>query len=122
MTAINFKSEFSSLIVDGRKTHTIRKRRKYPIKKGDWLQLYIGMRTKSAKMMMQRQCTDVQPIIIDRVNEKVIIGDAHLNNNEIEQLAIEDGFENSNQFFFFFAQYPDEVLEKDMVIIHWGKQ
>lgn len=121
MTALNFQKQFAQKVADGKKTHTIRKKRKNPIKKGDLLQLYTGMRTKQCKYIADRFCIEVQSIIIDRTNDKVIIGDVHLNENEIKQLAIEDGFENSNQFFFFFRAIPDEVLDKDMVIIHWEK-
>ena len=119
MTAINFQKQFAPKVADGSKTHTIRKRRNKPIQKGDWLQLYTGMRTQNCQRLAIRICTKVESIIIDPINKKVVIGDTHLNTDEIYQLAIKDGFTDTLSFFHFFTQYPQEVLDKDMVIIHW---
>ncbi len=47
MTLLNFKKDFVTLILGRSKPHTIRQERKHPIKVGDTLQLYYGLRTKS---------------------------------------------------------------------------
>lgn len=46
MALLNFKKRFAPLVESGTKTHTIRAWRKHPIREGEMLHLYTGLRQK----------------------------------------------------------------------------
>lgn len=74
MVAINFKPEFIVLIDSGQKTRTVRRVRKSGNpKRGDILQLYVGLRTKACEKIREVRCTRVRPIRITRMG--VTLGD-----------------------------------------------
>lgn len=64
MPAINFKKQFVTPIVIGEKPGTVRQRRKNPIKDGDVLYLYTGMRTKKCRKFMTCKAVRVYRISI----------------------------------------------------------
>jgi hypothetical protein len=64
MPALNFRPQFADLVSSGQKTQTIRQVRKCPIKVGDTLWLYTGMRTKQCRLLADAVVTDVQGIQI----------------------------------------------------------
>jgi len=51
MPALNFQSRFADLVASGKKRQTIRPVRRHPIKAGDLLHLFTGMRTKRCKRL-----------------------------------------------------------------------
>ena len=112
MPAYNFKKQFSEAVKSGRKTHTIRRKRKYPTKRGDVLFLYYGMMSKACELLKAVTCQAVKPLSI--VGMAVFIDGIELNNNEITELAISDGFNSINEFYAFFENY-----NRDLEIIYW---
>lgn len=64
MPSLNFKGQFVDKIIQGAKTQTIRKYRRFPIKKGDKLYLFTGLRTKWVKKLGEANCSDVFDIKI----------------------------------------------------------
>ncbi len=66
MPALSFKKTAVPLIRKGIKTRTCRRKRKNPIKAGDELQLYVGMRTAQCKRIGTGRCRKVQDVEIDR--------------------------------------------------------
>ncbi len=79
MVAINFMPQFADDVEDGIKTQTIRQKAR--CKRGDKLQLYTGMRTKSCRKLADVICTSVVPIKIDATEmfldgRRVFAGDA----------------------------------------------
>lgn len=96
------------MVESGDKCHTIRRARKYPIKKGEILQLYTGMRTKGCRHLFDTPCTAARPICIDRwclddeIRVQVIIGDEILSDGAALLLAQHDGFDDLNEFVNFF--------------------
>jgi hypothetical protein len=64
MPAYSFKGQFVPYVEEGSKPHTIRNRRKYPVKIGDTLYLYFGLRTKYVRKLREEICTDVRSISI----------------------------------------------------------
>lgn len=86
MPAYSFKERFVSFVEDGTKPHTIRNYRKYPVKRGDTLYLYYGLRTRYARKLRQEPCTDVQTIAIADNGNVAIIDRSQLSKKEISQL------------------------------------
>jgi hypothetical protein len=66
MAALSFKGRFVDLILEGKKNQTIRNVRKYPIKPGETLYLYYGMRTKYCKKLKEVICTQIFVITITK--------------------------------------------------------
>ncbi len=64
MPALNF-TVFIDKILSGEKRQTIRKKRRYPIKQGDKLFLYTGMRQKNCRKLGEAMCLKVIPISIN---------------------------------------------------------
>lgn len=119
MPALNFQKQFAPMILDLSKPHTIRPERKHPIKVGDVLMLYTGLRTKSCEMFACAPCTHVEVIKIFPHLHQVVIDDTSLGFREIDRLARRDGFQTRDAFFAFFMQYPREVREEKLRLIWW---
>lgn len=99
MPLLNFKPQFVAPIQAGAKSHTIRADRAIPIKPGDKLYLYTGLRRKGAARILPEPvtCTMVQPIKIRKRNccenhFVVTVDGTDLARDERERLAVADGF------------------------------
>jgi len=137
MPALNFMKQFVEPIRKKRKRHTIRADRKIPIKAGDRLFLYTGLRQKGAYRILEDPvtCSRVQQIKIQvcgrcggegeiphsstsysscPVFEIYVDGD-WLDQDECERLAQADGFEN----FAMMMSFWDGRLPFKGQIIHW---
>ena len=109
MVAYNFQQQFAPAVKSGEKLQTIRalgKRRH--AKSGDYLQLYTGMRTKSCRKLLDSICISSEPIGISG-DMQVFVGGAGetikiLPIEEVEKLAIADGFDSAEAFFTFFGR------------------
>jgi hypothetical protein len=109
MPPLNFKKQFRPHIESRRKKHTIRAKRKRPIKVGDKLYLYTGMRT---------ECVKVEEIAIKLAagGVPVIYVEGHpLAHDESEALAYADGFDS----FADMMKFWDGRLPFTGDIIHW---
>ena len=60
MPAINFQERFADMVESGEKRQTIRRVWKRPIKAGDALYLYTGMRTKRCRLLKEVSCKHIQ--------------------------------------------------------------
>ena len=107
------------MIEDGSKHHTIRRKRKNPIKVGDALYLYTGMRTKQCRKIKDVQCSSISPVVIYPKLRRVVLDGKMLTLDDVLWFAIRDGFANQMDFFKFFEQYSAEVLEREMEVIYW---
>jgi hypothetical protein len=125
MPVLNFKPQFVPFILDGTKRHTIRATRKYPIKPGDHLFLYTGLRQKNARMLMKTSCCNAQPLNIhDQYGEpRVWLSGRMLTEPEVVQLAWDDGFrpksEPSYEGLHLFMAFWAKRLPFKGQIIHW---
>ncbi len=105
MPALGYKKQFAQPIRDGWKRTTIRQeRKKNPIRVGDTLHMFTGMRTKQCEKIGMYRCKSVRPIIIEP-KKKFITLDGH----PCSELAIQgivhgDGFSSVDAFFAFFEQ------------------
>ena len=115
MPAYNFQDRFIPKILSGTKSHTIRKRRKYPTKVGDILWLYTGMRTKGCRLIAGALCVRVEPIVIWPFEHRVAANIEF----SINQLAYGDGFDNRAEFFEFFKRTYHEDVLNDFEILFW---
>lgn len=111
MPALNFKTRFANLVVLGLKPHTIRAPRKVPLKVGDILYLYTGMRTKACRRLAVARCSAVSPIQITSRQRRVNVCEGAqlypvgtLSRDWIGTLAVRDGFDSPDEFFAFFDQ------------------
>jgi len=120
MPLYSVQEQFVSMMLDGSKSHTVRRKRKRPTKVGDVLYFYSGLRTKKCKFVMQDTCKKIIPVVI-----YADIGQIHLDGrllplNEMMHFAVRDGFANYMDFFAFFrTRYSREVLEHEMEVIYW---
>lgn len=71
MPLLNFQSRFVEPIRSGVKAHTIRAKRKIPVKVGDLLYLYCGLRHPGAYRILPEPvvCTRVESIHIEDLEE-----------------------------------------------------
>ena len=134
MPGIDFKKRFAEMVKAGEKTQTIRKRRTPPIKEGDHLTLWTGMRTKNCQPLIDATCTKVAPIKIIPDRGEIWAWDEEsewqdadgvygnfflLKPDDADAFAKADGFDSLPEFFKFFANYPTDVLHFELVVIHW---
>lgn len=102
------------------KKHTMRAGKRF--KKGDKLHLAYGVRSKEYKQFNEgveglQECTGVQECVIKwkRHDYTVSIDGRILPTDEVEELAVNDGFDDIVQFLTWFCK--SQVLQ----IIHWTK-
>lgn len=116
MPALNFKKQFAECVKNGKKKQTIRAKRKFPIKEGDILYLYTGMRTKNCTKLKQVVCYHVHNIEIRKTGD-VLVDGVKLNIGNTEVLARLDGFINFDEMYDFFRKtHGFRFLGQ---IIHW---
>src|SRR5260370_42473157 len=130
MGMYGFQKRFVPKIKSGEKTHTIRAFRKCPDKPGNTLHLYYAPRTKYCELIGRFLCTKVMPITIaaadwytEYVNgdhiilahPAIYIEDIPLSNDEMEHLAIRDGFGSLRDM----ASFWDLSQPLNGQIVHW---
>lgn len=102
MPALNFKCDFVGAILRGEKRQTIRQVRKHPIKPGDKLYLYTGMRTAHCSKIADAVCESISPIEI-RADGMSLDGADMLEWEQV-QMAHADGFRDVELFRYFFER------------------
>lgn len=111
MPALNFKEQFTEAVESGLKKQTIRTVRKNPIKVGDTLYLYTGMRTKKCRQLKTVICKKVKRFFLSygdiNVNERL------LNYAQALRFIEADGFKYVEMFFKFFGNRFEGV------VIYW---
>lgn len=127
MPPISFKKQFVPLIESGAKRQTIRSR-KHPIKVGDRLYLYTGMRTQDCTKIAESICIEVERFSLSKYlhHDPVVHVDYFdLSPTAIADLAFADGFTNQHEFINFFLESPKATKEDGVInfsgqIIKWG--
>lgn len=139
MVAYSFKRMFADPIVADEKLHTVRAYRENPhasrrdtrghARPGEELQLYVGMRTSSCKLIGRRTCKLVEGISFSWQKSIVLIGGLdvpkkkwrQLDNYggaELDQFARADGFKDWKALWdFWHKNHGDADFEGAM--IHW---
>lgn len=124
MPALNFQARFARAVELGLKRQTCRLRRKRPIKPGDTLHLYTGMRTKQCRRLCAaRTCLEVVPLKI--VLSAAISRDAlWLRGQRVTDywlmtaFAVFDGFKDWREMRDWLAK--NHGANFDGVLIRWG--
>lgn len=114
MPALNFKREFADLVRSGAKRQTIRIARKTPIKPGDQLHLFTGMRTKSCERLRTVACIGVDDLTI---GPDLVVGGRLLVAAARERFANADGFESWADMSRWFEETYG--LPFHGVVIYW---
>jgi hypothetical protein len=125
MPSINF-SVFVDKVISEEKRQTIRKMRKTPIKQGDKLFLYSGLRTKQSKLLGLTTCKEVFTIWLSdesgdmRGSKHTSWGLWEMNAIELECLAKMDGFENAEEMFQWFTKTHGQLRgRREFQVIRW---
>ncbi|MEE9356892.1 ASCH domain-containing protein [Candidatus Vondammii sp. HM_W22] len=100
MPALNFKKQFAPGVRDHSKRQTIRVMRKHPIRTGDTLYLYTGMRTSGCEKLGEAAAKTVTTIYID--SDVVNVDCETLHPYQVAELARADGFAGIAEFKAFF--------------------
>lgn len=93
MPALSFNKKFVPHILNGTKKQTIRAFRKNPIKVGNHLFLYTGMRTKECEKIGEAICVAIYKISI-RTDGITISPNFEVPINQLNHYAQQDGFKN----------------------------
>jgi hypothetical protein len=127
MVAYSFKSRFAEPILEGTKRQTIRaigKRRH--AKPGERLQLYVGMRTRQCRKIMDAACKEVLPVRLvfskHSAAELFQVGNVPLGPKAMEAFARLDGFASVDEMAaFWFAEHGDgrPLLGFEGVCVRW---
>lgn len=102
MPALNYENRFATDVESGRKRSTIRAKRKHPIRIGQTLYHYTGMRTKACRKLREDICTMEREIHINKGCVK--LDGVSLASEAIEKLAKADGFESKAAFYAYFEK------------------
>lgn len=102
MPLLNFQKQFAPLVESGQKTQTIRARRKHPIKVGDTVHLYTGLRRPGARWLGIGRVTSVRDIAMYFLMVAIEGKKHHNYANVIEELAKADGFASVDEMLSWF--------------------
>ena len=104
MGLYGFKLQFCPAIRSGEKTHTIRGKRKHPDAPGSTAHCFYALRTKHSSLLLRAPVTRVDDIVladsgtrfqhIDAVYPQIEIDGVRLCGDEMDALAVRDGFAN----------------------------
>ncbi len=116
MPALNFRKQFTTSILNGDKRHTVRALRKHPIKEGETLYLYTGMRTRGkARLLRKVICTGVASIFID---EHTLVIDGQKKDTMARLIfALQDGFWGWGEFVLTLQEMHEFPFEGQ--VIYW---
>ncbi|MFB0874600.1 MULTISPECIES: hypothetical protein [unclassified Sphingobium] len=133
MVAYSFKAQFAGPIVALEKRQTVRGNRVRHARPGEPIQLYVAMRTKHCRKLLDRDpvCRDVRPIqiVVDRswpfLISSIEIAGVSLRLGEMEAFAHQDGFRGASEGecaldamgAFWLAEHGEGRF--DGVVIRW---
>ena len=119
MPAISFQNQFAEPIRLGEKTTTIRQiRRGRPIRVGDTLHLFTGMRTRACERIGTTRCVSVTPIDIFPDTGEITLNGMPCSQETVDQIVHRDGFASAKDFFAFFeSKYGNDP--GPMLLIEW---
>lgn len=98
---LGFKKQFEPFVLEGSKTHTIRRVKKVPPKVGETCHCYGDVRRRTMHLLGRWPCIAIDAITIspvmigvDVVTLEVCINGEDLSRDETETLFFRDGFRN----------------------------
>ena len=123
MGIYNFQRRFEPFIRDGSKRHTIRAKRTHRDKPGNTVHLYVGLRTKAARLLGRSICVRVEDIVITTA-QQIFVNGEELTLSEKNALAFCDGFRarGVEHAFEDMMAFWNGRLPFEGDIIHWSKE
>jgi hypothetical protein len=120
MPALNY-TQFVEKVENGSKRCTIRADRKVPIKQGDTLHHFTGMRRSACRRLrVPEKCISAPSIVIMLNKDRevvIVVGSKILTPEDIILLSQLDGFEHVDEFLEFFL--PGETTYFRGQLIAW---
>ena len=105
MPILNFQKQFAAAVESGEKSQTIRAPRKHPIRVGDTLYLYTGLRTKSVRKLGEAKCRSVVRVFIPRGGVHLVVDNKELLYlDQLNPFAQSDGFEDWYEMVRWFEK------------------
>lgn len=117
MPALSFQKQFADAILGGVKSQTVRTKRKRPIKRGDRLYLYTGMRTKQCRKLGEAKCWGVFPVSIYPSGE-TFINNRQLFGAELSDFFKRDGFGSSRAGMNWFKEAHGLPFHGELIVWH----
>ena len=117
MALLNFQKRFARSVAEGTKRQSIRAKRKNPVKRGELLHLYTGLRTAHTKKLGVSYCTQTKPVRIYPTGDIRISG-VLIDPSDEWDLITSDGFRDKGEFLAYFCP-EGQTFEGD--VICWGK-
>ncbi len=118
MPALNFQAQFADSVEKGWKRQTVRANRKRPIRVGDRLRLFTGMRTKACRFLREERCLLPIPVTIEAEESVGLRLDGYWQGAASrESFARADGFPNYADMVAWFKQ--THGLPFEGVVIYW---
>jgi hypothetical protein len=127
MPALSYHAQFAQAVEAGQKLQTIRAMRKVPVKAGDTLYHYTGMRTKACRKLGVSFCQSANQIDIFTGRFCAVFlqmspggGQHRLTNYEITALAKADGFSSRVDFLKWFGKDCADLHHFSGQLITWA--
>jgi len=128
MPSLNFKPQFVDAILNGTKSQTIRRRRKRPIYRYDFLYPFTGMRTKSCRKLGEATCTETIDIRLTEVNHRILTATKPQDDTEweipiaaeLKEIFQRDGFPDLGAMHYWFEQHQGYPFEGQ--VIRWDPE
>lgn len=127
MPALNFHPRFVDAIRDGSKRQTIRAPRRHPIKPGDRLFLFTGMRQANCERVGVASCIRALRVRIEFGDAPRAIVFSTVQPPTVSQtpttlagFAARDGFESWDAFVEFFARAHRGAVVFEGALIRWN--
>jgi hypothetical protein len=126
MPALSYHKQFAPLVESGAKLQTIRAMRKVPVKPGDTLYHFTGMRTKACRRLGVSICTEALQIDIltgkyNAVCLQMCLGGSQrrIGKTEILAIAKADGFDSIDAFYAWFGNPGESLYHLHGQLIKW---
>jgi hypothetical protein len=100
------RKDFIDAVANGSKHFTIRQLRKNPIKKGEALQLYTGLRTKQVKKLRDTVCKNVWDIKIENKKAEFLflLDGKQLTTKQVKDISNKIGFDSVEEWIEYFKE------------------
>ncbi|MEO0446782.1 MAG: hypothetical protein AAF191_11980 [Verrucomicrobiota bacterium] len=114
MPSLNFEGRFSHAVSSGLKLQTIRPPRNTPIRFGDTVHLFSGLRTAAVCRLGAGKVLRVEPVIISP--DRVQLSGIWLTEDETERLAWDDGFGGWPEMRAWFLRRYTLPFKGDLIV------
>jgi len=116
MPSLSFQSRFAEAVISGQKRQTIRRPRKQPIRPGDTLYLFSGMRARDCRRLGTVRCTGVARIVL--TDDGIDVDGKRQSADARSAMARADGFQTFSDMAAWFK--PRYGLPFEGVLIRWS--